>query len=244
MAKRNLALDIWRLISCIFVVFIHCEFPGDAGHYVVMVGRYAVPFFLMLSGYYCTSSSVKKRLLSAISMTIVSIGLYTTINSCLSLYRGKELFWWFTKAQDSDMLYRFLVYNRAHFFASTVYYVLMLIYVYVIVALLYRFRLLSKAYFLIPVLLLRNLWLNYSGTEWFYAGNWLYTGLPFFLLGSLIKEKEICLKHTGWIVSFCAAVVHRASERWYTRACKMVQAAFYAGIHCPLWRARCVENSV
>lgn len=36
-----------------FVVFMHCEFPGILGTAVQAVSRFCVPFFFMVSGYFC-----------------------------------------------------------------------------------------------------------------------------------------------------------------------------------------------
>ena len=36
-----------------FVVFMHCEFPGITGIAVQAISRFCVPFFFMVSGYFC-----------------------------------------------------------------------------------------------------------------------------------------------------------------------------------------------
>lgn len=39
-------------IACIYVIFIHHRFPMPFNHYILSIGRAAVPFFFMVSGYY------------------------------------------------------------------------------------------------------------------------------------------------------------------------------------------------
>ena len=56
-SKRNSLLDLLRFISCLFVVLIHCPLPGFLGTAIITFGRYAVPFFLMISGYYLFSDN-------------------------------------------------------------------------------------------------------------------------------------------------------------------------------------------
>lgn len=50
---RNSSLDLVKGIACVFVVFMHCEFPGRLGILVQCVARFCVPFFFMVSGYFC-----------------------------------------------------------------------------------------------------------------------------------------------------------------------------------------------
>lgn len=51
--RRNHALDFVKGVACIAVVFMHCEFPGRLGTLVQCLVRFAVPFFFMVSGYFC-----------------------------------------------------------------------------------------------------------------------------------------------------------------------------------------------
>ena len=51
--QYNFCIDFLKGIACIFVVFMHCEFPGLMGIAVQAISRFCVPFFFMVSGYYC-----------------------------------------------------------------------------------------------------------------------------------------------------------------------------------------------
>lgn len=51
--QYNYCLDFIKGIACIFVVFMHCEFPGILGTAVQAISRFCVPFFFMISGYFC-----------------------------------------------------------------------------------------------------------------------------------------------------------------------------------------------
>ncbi|MBR1631194.1 MAG: acyltransferase family protein [Paludibacteraceae bacterium] len=51
--QYNYCLDFIKGIACVFVVFMHCEFPGIMGMAVQAISRFCVPFFFMVSGYYC-----------------------------------------------------------------------------------------------------------------------------------------------------------------------------------------------
>lgn len=55
--QYNYCLDFMKGIACLFVVWMHCEFPGKAGVIVQAISRFCVPFFFMVSGYFCVNMS-------------------------------------------------------------------------------------------------------------------------------------------------------------------------------------------
>lgn len=66
-----------------FVVFMHCEFPGLTGVAVQAISRFCVPFFFMVSGYFCfrplsvSSTSTGEGRNSLIIKKIIHIGKIT-----------------------------------------------------------------------------------------------------------------------------------------------------------------------
>lgn len=62
---RNQSIECARMVASFFVVFIHCSFPGMLGEYINCIGRFAVPMFLVISGYFCYQASDKKILAQA-----------------------------------------------------------------------------------------------------------------------------------------------------------------------------------
>ncbi len=50
--KRNIEIDIIKGFACISVVYIHCSAPHFVGNLLIVINRYAVPFFFFTSGYY------------------------------------------------------------------------------------------------------------------------------------------------------------------------------------------------
>ena len=57
--KYNYCLDFIKGLACIFVVLMHCEFPGLLGTAVQAVSRFCVPLFFMVSGYFCFRPTAK-----------------------------------------------------------------------------------------------------------------------------------------------------------------------------------------
>ncbi len=77
--KRNYTLDFVKGIACICVVLMHCEFPGYLGTLVQCVSRFCVPFFFMISGYFC----FKKNKSTDYKRKVVHIGIITL---CATLF--------------------------------------------------------------------------------------------------------------------------------------------------------------
>lgn len=50
--KKNITVDFARAVASIFVILIHCRFPGALGDYIAAIARFAVPFFALVTGYY------------------------------------------------------------------------------------------------------------------------------------------------------------------------------------------------
>ena len=49
--KENKLLYVFEGIASIFVILIHCPFPGNFGYVIESIGRISVPFFFMISGF-------------------------------------------------------------------------------------------------------------------------------------------------------------------------------------------------
>ncbi len=56
-SKYNICLDFIKGLACVFVVWMHCEFPGRTGVVVQAISRFCVPFFFMVSGYFSGNMS-------------------------------------------------------------------------------------------------------------------------------------------------------------------------------------------
>lgn len=50
--KQQNVFNLIKGLACICVVFIHVRFPGIVGDVIWKLSQYAVPTFLMISGYF------------------------------------------------------------------------------------------------------------------------------------------------------------------------------------------------
>lgn len=76
---RNQTMECCKLIASFFVVFIHVLFPGKLGRLIDCLGRFAVPMFFMISGYFnyqASSATVLRRAKHIFKLIIGGTVLY------------------------------------------------------------------------------------------------------------------------------------------------------------------------
>lgn len=212
--SRNTNIDAVRGIACVFVVFVHCVMPGRVGEYMMYFARFAVPFFLLVSGWFAYQGSTEQSLQAAsrklkdtVRLAGITAVLYTLWNSLNCLIGGRPVFAWLTPYFNRDSLINLLVFNRAVFFNSITYYLLMMIYVYVIYMWLVKKGWMGKTGWFIAIALTANYVLDaFLHQNWYYSGNFLLTGLPFFFLGhqlhSHFSGRVIPVKMTKGALAF------------------------------------------
>ena len=93
--RKNQSISLIKGIACICVVFIHCQFPGKFGEFMVALGRFAVPFFALVTGYFAYFADrnigiivAQKRLKDIIKLTIISSAICILFNSVTSHISG------------------------------------------------------------------------------------------------------------------------------------------------------------
>lgn len=82
-SDRNGYVSVLKLISSVFVVFVHVMFPGKFGIALSALGRFGVAFFFCVSGYYAYRvgvSILNKRLKKMAALTILASGIYFAWN--------------------------------------------------------------------------------------------------------------------------------------------------------------------
>lgn len=120
MKKQNNCLNFFKGLACIFVVAIHMRFPVDyIDGPIQSAARFAVPFFFMVSGYYCFNED-KTIELSKLPKKVKHIAIL-----CL----GSFIFWflfilitqvdggltgigeWLLTLVSFESLYQFILFN-------------------------------------------------------------------------------------------------------------------------------------
>ena len=211
---RNKSLDAVKAIAACLVVCIHVSFPGQAGQLVKVLARCAVPFFFMVSGYFCyyQNCNATKRILSKIlhimKLFAVSVVFYFIWECFMKAWNGERVWTWIKGLVSTEHLKEFFVYNSTSPVRAHLWFLPALIYCYLLALLIEKWRMRKAAYCMAPVLLAILLWRAefcvffdrfYHTMEY---RNFLFTGMSFFLTGQMIHEyqdKIVCKRLEQWM---------------------------------------------
>lgn len=187
---RNSCLDCVKGIACICVIFMHCEFPGLLGTFVQCVSRFCVPFFFMVSGYYCYRSGGTVNYGKKIKHIAV-------ITLCASLFYGLiAIIPGGVISVHPSGLVKWLLFNQPVIIAGQMWFLFALLYDYILFALVDRLGLKKLAFAAIPAGILAYIalaqgahLLGKSVPNMIYR-NFLIEGFPMFSLGCWVHENE------------------------------------------------------
>lgn len=224
---RNSFINIVKLVASVFVVFIHCRFPGKVGWILYSLARFAVPFFFAISGRFFivdkdfTVSQIRKTAVKRIKrmapVTLMIWFVYTMYSFLWFVIDGYSIQDWGSIKYNHFELVKFLLFTTGAYIYDLSYsfdhmwFMFALIYVYAFIWLLAP--VFKKIYIPLMILLFVCLFGGELGQLLFYVQlkevglsaqyilrNWLFVGCPFFLFGV-------------WISQF--AVTRRAYEQLY-----------------------------
>ncbi len=222
--QYNYCLDFIKGIACVFVVFMHCEFPGLIGTIVQAVSRFCVPLFFMVSGYFCFRTGGILSI-SEFRHKILHIGritLYATLFYFV-LYLLREIFSDNLSLSVSfDQVIGWLIFNRPVWVVSQMWFLYALFYTYLYF---FCFELSGHrkwayvvGFLMFPVYIFLAQGLHVVGIHvpnCIYR-NWAVEGYAFFMLGHWIhsKEHEIRLSNTTLIWIFAISTLFCLPERY------------------------------
>lgn len=203
MEKRhyNYCLDFIKGIACVFVVFLHCEFPGTTGVIVQAFSRYCVPLFFMVSGYYYLSVKTlnvaeRKRKAWHIGKITIWVTLFYILFGLIRSLLTHTVWADFSLYSIGA----FLGFNQMFFVVSQMWFLYALLYVYVALIFLnqdwYRRNSLWIAIICISlyVLLAQGMHIGGIHSPNFVYKNWLIEGFGFFTLGLLLHQYQDCIR--------------------------------------------------
>lgn len=203
MQKRNSAIDLLKFILSFLVVCIHVPFQGAFGEYFVVLCRIAVPLFFIISGYFYKPAKAPKQIKRYLIMAIGVELLYCCFNGAIQLLSvNGNIVSYLTEKWNAATLINFLLLNKSIYTAYG-WYLFALVYVYVFMwftdKIIHSKQKRSIFFFVISLLLLSvnivvgdlSFALFDVESEFVLVRNWLFTGVPFFAIGRLIKDKEV-----------------------------------------------------
>ena len=213
MKQYNSCLDFIKGIACIFVVFMHCDFPGIIGTAVQAISRFCVPLFFMVSGYFCYQSVMfngggvtncnqwlfNKKVKHILKITINASLFYLTFVIVQSLLLH-NINW---NIGLGNWFY-FLVFNQPFIIAGQYWFLFALLYVYIMYTIINRFRWLKYAYilavlmFVAYITLAQGMYLAGIRIPNLIYRNFLIEGFSFFMLGHWIHKNQSILRISNY----------------------------------------------
>lgn len=199
--QRWTCLDILKCLAALAVVEIHKPLDVQKGTEILILCRFAVPVFFMITGFFYPEIRARKRewrQFGKIFVIAICANLFYLLwDTFLAWEEGKKISEILLNRLEDKTPEDYVLWNFSPL-VPHLWYLQALLYVLVLAALVEYLGLRKLAYLAIPVLLVGNLIRgNYSLLFWkkdychiYYARNFLYCGLPFFWLGCWFGERK------------------------------------------------------
>lgn len=224
--ERSAQIDILKAICALLVVAIHSAYNPIFGQYIIAIARCAVPIFFIITGYYYKDivkhHREKQQILKIFSLLLLGISIYGIEYCVLNFINGTPIQVSIAQILSPVNIFQFLLFNVT-FVSGHLWYLSALLYVLIIS----RFIYCKKAWKLVvlstPILLLIDLMFGkYSlvifGREfpYIYLRNFIFVGIPYFTIGTIIRQKESNKKsyHKVWGWNICILIILNIFERF------------------------------
>lgn len=200
--RRNQSIECARILASFFVVFIHCSFPGTFGGFVNCLGRFAVPMFFAISGYFCYQLGTEKigaRMKHIFKLYLLAEFAYVLYNIFAVEYKsGSTIAYLICLIPSADEVGRWMFMNIPPY-VGHLWYLLGLVTCYVILWVYVRFfggeKVDYRPFYLMAVMLLIGhiiLGVVDHIVETDILAYWcrtgLFTGIPMFAMGMFLRQ--------------------------------------------------------
>lgn len=242
MNGENRAIYLLKGIACIYVIFIHHRFPTPFNHYILGIGRAAVPFFFMVSGYYFYNGKNKKlkvvahKVLYFIKLGSAMVVIYA-FKSIVeeTLLNGGSLGDLIMKQLNIKKIVYFLFLNETPF-SGMAWYLFAAAYVYMVAWAMYSIK--NVLYVLTPFLLCGHLYFNYLGFDVHYYMNWIFFGIPCFMIGAFIRDFQRIFERISALAilgAFLSAYVLAVAEMYINDSKELYVGSLIIAIMALVW---------
>ena len=221
--KRNHLIDAMKAIAALGVVFVHFQFPGVIGKICAAFGTVGVIFFFLISGYqtYCVDShdsgKILRRFKRNLKLLSVALLIYLAYTVIEQIVLGTFTAWMTNYLLNPITYIRLLILGDLDFIScGHLWYMVAMLYGYLILYCMEKYRLRKVFYIALPILLLlrvsmetyTNSFSHFSWFDWHFSGNFLVGALPVMVLGNYIRHREEKILKLGAKVFIpCAAVL-------------------------------------
>jgi surface polysaccharide O-acyltransferase-like enzyme len=191
-----------RGIAAFLVVCIHIPFPNIIGETLIALARIAVPFFFIVSGFFLYGDNrevvlckTKKHLNKALIIVVSANVIYLIWNIIKVMVSNESVIEYLKSSFTLKNMIKLFTLNESPF-GYHLWYLSAYLYVLIIFYFITKFNILKLLYYAIPPLLLiliagQNT-LSTLGFELpiIVFRNFIFVGMPYFLLGNLIRYKQ------------------------------------------------------
>lgn len=193
---RNYSVDSLKFICAVLIVFLHvpCRFQS----YYLPVTRCAVPCFFIISGYFLMGENMQERMkkgsIRMFKLMVESSLLFAIVVFVTHHFEIDSII------PSVEKLIDFVLFNDNPW-GFHLWYLGAYLYVLLICILIDKYKKWHVAFMITPILLITDLIMGkYSllilnrEFPFIYVRNFLFVGLPYFLIGAYIKFKDISLR--------------------------------------------------
>ena len=199
--QRNYTMDVLKAIFAICVILVHFPFPGDIGTVFSTIGITGVIFFFLNSGYHAydidDNKACKKimgRFKRNLKITLIVLGIYLVLMTLEAVIGGyfDEYLGYYT---NPWLVPRILLLGDFSFMkADQLWFMVALLYSYLILFLLHKFKIAKYSYYALPIFLIFRIgvetYVNTAGADWHLTSFFLASGFPIMLLGHYLRAKK------------------------------------------------------
>lgn len=202
--KRVVSLDVLKYAACLMVVSIHMNLSPSLETVIQPFLTIAVPVFFMITGYFYTplydSGKTTKQIKKITALVVIANVLHLGFQFFKHVVNGEPIKELVAKWLDPSAIVQLIIFNQP-VWRTSLWYINALLYVLLVVYVVQKkWSNLNKLYPLIPILLVCNLLIGtYSivlptdSLVLCYSRNFLFCGLPYFLLGYYIYHNKSCM---------------------------------------------------
>lgn len=195
---KNHFLNYERLIAAYLVVCIHCVFPGEFGRIMECIARFAVPFFFMVSGYFCLYSEesnqavkIKGKIVRTLKLILFANIIYLAWNIFRMFITGNDLSGikdYISQVFEMKNWFSIIVFNQTTI-STHLWFLQALLYCYVVMYIVTKYKKYLFSYIISGILLVTHFIISYGfEIEGYYIRNAWLIGIPFFVMGYLLHQ--------------------------------------------------------
>lgn len=212
MRNRNKLLDSMKGIACLMIVFRHVELPGVCGEIMYAMARFAVPLFMLTTGYFTynvDNAVIKQRAVRLLRLFLISFTVYVVFRAGLAFAFGSEMTWFNKLSNWQTGIRAILLFDFDVFFCWHLWYLPAIIFSYITLMIIDKRGYIVRAYVMIPFLFLLRMGVVFLNDldllDWHYSCIYLISAFPWFLLGNLISSVQNRIKVSDSVLLLTSA---------------------------------------